>query len=299
MIKDLANTIKAMRGYKIVHIHSPYSIAVLDAMCAFFAGAKIRIIHSRSSNYPNKMEHMLLKPLIPLFANRYFAVSGISGEWMFSKSILNSKYYKQINNAINTKAFLFNSDVREKIRQQMNLEESFIIGHIGRFSEEKNHMFLLEVFYKIQQNLPNAKLLLIGDGGLRKSIENRIKELKIADKVILLGIRNDVPELLQAADLFVLPSVFEGLPGAALEAQAAGLKTFLSDAITTEVNVIKDLVEFLPIDKGIDVWADRLVEFAGSGFNRRDTYSEIVAADFDIETVAKWYENFYLSQGKI
>ncbi|MCL2019394.1 MAG: glycosyltransferase family 1 protein [Oscillospiraceae bacterium] len=290
----LYRVIKLMKNYKIVHIHTANASNVLDAVCAVLAGVKLRIIHSRNSFDTRAKTHKIFKWFIPLFANYYLAVSEASGEWMFHKRLLKNNRYKKINNAIDSRKFSFSTETRNKMRKEFNLANEFVIGHVGNFSASKNHEFLLKVYAEVLEKIPGSVLLLAGDGVLREQIENRISELNIKNKVILLGVREDIPELLQVFDIFAFPSYFEGLPGSVLEAQAAGLKVLLSDKITREVGVVQGLTEFLPIDEGTALWVERIMNFYESGFVRKNTHDDFVNAGFDIKSVAAQYEKLYL-----
>lgn len=300
LLEGLLNSTKAMSGYKIVHMHSSNAYdAVLNCFCALLAGAKIRIIHSRSnSDVQRVMLHKILKLLIPLFANYYFSISQVSGEWMFSKGLLNENRYIKVYDAIDSKKYIYNTETRIKLRKQLGLEGKFVIGHVGRFNIVKNHNYLIKVFEKIARNIPESVLMLVGDGELREKIESQITELNIADKAVLLGVRDDVPDLMQAMDVLVFPSVFEGFGDAVLEAQAAGLKAIVSDKITKETEIVKGLVDFLPIDNSVDTWVDTIINCYNYKTERQNTHEKIVEAGFDIKASTQWYEAFYLSLGK-
>ena len=198
-----------------------------------------------------------------------------------------------MNNAIDTQRYIFDSDTRERMRKEMELEDSFVIGHIGRFNYQKNHEFLIDIFNEISKKEPKARLLLVGDGNLRPEIESKITRFGISDKVIMTGVRSDVPDLLQAMDCFVFPSHYEGLPVTVVESQAAGLKCFISEAVTREVD-ITGRCEFLHIDnpKG---WADKILS---CNLKKVDTYEQIKAAGYDINTTAKQLQKFYLQKSE-
>jgi len=277
-------------GYSIIHIHITNS-AVPILKAAIKNNIKHRISHSRFANETDFVKKWLIranKKAIRKYSTQRLAVSNLAGKTVFGKD------YMVINNAINAKKFTYDETVRDKVRNELNIVNNFVLCHVGRFSFPKNHSFLIDIFHSLTKVLPSAKLVLIGDGELREQTERKIEELRISDKVLVLGLRKDVPELLHGMDMLLLPSHFEGQPGVALEAQASGLKVLLSDKITREAAVIPELTEFLPIDKGADIWVERIMNFHESGFVRRNTYNDFVNAGFDIEAVAKWYEKFYL-----
>ena len=165
-----------------------------------------------------------------------------------------------------------------------------VLGTVANLSDVKNPMGLIDIFLAVKKNKPNAKLLWVGEGSEREAIENRIQTEGLADDIILLGRREDVPMLLQSMDYFLLPSLYEGLPVSVIEAQAAGLPCFISDRVTKEVN-ITGLCQFFPIDKP-DKWAKAILECPAFS---RDTYDRIIKAGYDIITTVKWLEDFYMN----
>ena len=202
-----------------------------------------------------------------------------------------------INNAIDTSVFVFEKDIQNLKRKQLNIsEESFVYGHIGRFYDQKNHDFLIDIFKVILYRDPNSYLLLAGDGPLRKDIENRVRELGLTDHVLFLGIRSDIPELMQSMDLMIFPSLFEGLPVTLVEAQASGLRCLISDVISDEAVITDDLITKMSLTQSADAWAEKAIEL--SSYNRYAHTEEVKKAGFDIKENAEWLQNFYLIGGK-
>lgn len=280
-----------LRGihYDCIHIHM-LNVAFPILLVAKQAGVSCRICHSRSasaSNFFRKIYVYATRPFIRRLSTHRFAVSDKAGNFAFRFG------YTVIKNAIYAKQFRYDSTKRGEIRHALGVGEHLVIGHIGRFHTAKNHKFLLEFFSDTLRQIPHARLFLVGDGELRPQIECSIERLGLSEKVVLLGVRHDIPDLLQAFDLFVLPSLFEGLPGSALEAQAAGLPCLLSDTVTHEAKVIEDLVAFLPINKGTQPWTEAVVSLSKSSRTRRDVFEELKEAGFNIDDVAVWYEDFY------
>jgi len=281
--------------YRIIHGHI-LSTAFIYQKLAKKRGIHRRIAHSRCGsrtqiNFENIIKE-LFKRLNRFYVTDKFAVSKIAGISAFGNRSVATGEVKILPNAINTQKYLYNASVREKKRDEFSAGGKFIIGHIGRFQQQKNHDFIVEIFFKLHELVPNSILILVGDGELKTSIENKVNKLGLSDSVIFTGIRSDVPDILQAMDALLFPSFFEGLPGVVLEAQAAGLPCVISDRITDEVN-ITDLVEYISLNKSAEYWAEKIMKFS-QGFERRNTYSEIVEAGYDIESVAKWYQEFYL-----
>ena len=201
--------------YKIVHSHIN-ALSVFPLRVAKKAGVPIRIAHSHSTS--NKKEwkknilKMILRPLSKLYANNYFACTEYAGKWLFGKKVVERKELNVINNAIDLKKFKFNENTREDLRKELGIkEETLIIGHVGRFMKQKNHEFLIDVFEEAIKQDNNMYLILVGQGPLEDKIKEMAKEKGIEDKILFLGQRNDVNKLYQAMDIFVLPSLYEGL----------------------------------------------------------------------------------------
>jgi len=295
--KELKNFFKNHPEYKIIHGHI-LSTAFIYQRVAKKNNIPIRIAHSRCGsrselNLTNIIKETC-KRLSRYYVTEKFAVSDTAAVSAFGKNDVASGNVKILPNAIKAKRYTYNEEVRVKKRVEFDLVDKFVIGHIGRFSSQKNHRFILDTFKEIHQRLPNSRLMLVGDGELRESIERKIRDLGLNSSVILTGVRSDVPELLQAMDVLIFPSLFEGLPGVVLEAQAAGLPSVISDKITKEVK-ITDLVKYYSLDESPKKWAELIIEFS-KGYRRRNTYHEIVNAGYDIDSVAQWYQNFYLEK---
>ena len=202
-------------NYKIVHSHIS-TLSVFPLRIAKKAGVPIRIAHSHSTS--NKKEwkknilKMILRPFSKLYANNYFACTEYAGKWLFGKKVVERKELNVINNAIDLKKFEFNENTREDLRKELGIKEDvLVIGHVGRFMKQKNHEFLIDVFEKAIKQDDNIYLILVGQGPLEDKIKEMAKEKGIEYKILFLGQRNDVNKLYQAMDIFVLPSLYEGL----------------------------------------------------------------------------------------
>lgn len=223
-------------------------------------------------------------------ADYLFACSEESGRWLYGDKAIHGDNYRMIPNAVDTEKFAFNASVRAEMRNALGISEGTVVyGHVGRLHPSKNHPFLLEVFQRVHEKQPNSVLVIVGDGELRGEVEEKINALGIADCVKMLGSRADVPELMQAMDIFLFPSRWEGLPVTVVEAQAAGLPCYLSDTITRDVNT-SPLVSYLPIHTGADIWADTLM---ASDNTRRNVIENIKSAGFDVTETAKSLTEFY------
>lgn len=226
------------------------------------------------------------------YADYYFACSKQAGKWMFGKKIIQSSKFYVINNSINAKKYIFNAQTRETVRKNLNLENKFVVGHIGRFMEAKNHPFLIDLLLELKKNNTDPLLLLVGDGPNKRAIENKVKELHLSENVCFLGLRSDIPELLQAMDVFVFPSIYEGMPVTMIEAQASGLKVFCSSVITNEA-IVTPLVRSIELNDGPEEWARIILDEVP--YKRENQYDSIVKANYDSEMGSKKLESFYLS----
>ena len=280
--------------YQILHSHVR-SYASIYLPIAKKHGVKT-IIHSHSTSNGNGIsaiaKHILQLPLRKQ-ADYLMACSNEAGRWLYGEKACKRDNYIFLPNAIDTEKYRFSVATSDRYRRQLGLDGKFVLGHVGRFHEAKNHEFLLNVFARIANRRSDAMLLVVGDGELRGTIEQRIKELEIENRVVLTGNRNDVPQLLQAMDLFLFPSIWEGLPVTVVEAQAAGLPCLISDRITTDVD-LSALVRRLPIDSP-SLWADTVLN---SVCKRLDVVSEIRQAGFDVKDTAKQLTDLYMSLGE-
>lgn len=290
--------IREVNEYGAVHFNISYA-NWLTLLAAKWVGFQRIIVHSHSTEIDDKRKlvrgmkkciHHVGKMLMPALGTDFLACSQLAGRWMYPDSILQGKKYHLAKNAINLEKYRFNSAMRKAVRQELGIgENEFCIGHIGRFNYQKNHAFLIDIFYKLLKVCPNAKLLLIGDGPYLFNIKRSVTELRIEDSVFFLGRRNDVPQLLQAMDCFVLPSRFEGLPIVGVEAQAAGVPCIVSDAITQELN-INGLVRFVSLrDK--EKWVNSIMAY--HGFTKRDQLEKLRNAGYDISLGVNRLVNFY------
>ena len=273
--------------YEIAHCHLNYKSGIVLA-AAKKAGVPVRVAHAHTASMSagfSKFARIVMKPLIPRTATHYFACGKAAGDAIFS-----GKPYDLIANAINAKELSFSPKTRARMRREVGLGDDFAIIHVGRFGEEKNHTFLLDAFAKVLKGDPTAKLLLAGDGPLRPEMERKAAQLP-EGSVRFLGVRKDIPGLLQAGDVFAFPSIFEGLPVTMIEAQAAGLPCVKSDTVTDEC-VVTDLVTSLPITDPA-LWAKEILKKRGTP--RTDRLAEIQASGYDIATAADKLTRFYLN----
>lgn len=285
--------------YKCIHVHSGTPLRVFYLISAKLAKVKTRIYHSHSAEVLGPHKNLNIKKvlfklfsnMLLIFATEYFACSEAAAKWMYPKRALNK--VKIVHNGIEIEKFKFNPEIREEYRKKLDLENNFVIGHIGRFNDQKNHTFLIDIFEGIYQLNNKAVLLLIGEGELKEKIEEKVKKLGLDKSVMFLGIRDDVNKLMQAMDVFVLPSNYEGLPVVGIEAQATGIKCFFSENITKEV-ILTENVSMISIQNNKEQWINEIVAF--KQYDRRDLSNKIIKHGYDIKEIAKEMENYYLKK---
>jgi glycosyltransferase involved in cell wall biosynthesis len=298
--KDVYDFFKNNKIYDIVHIHQGItSFSVLFA-CKIF-NVKHIIVHSHGVDLKFRKKYKLLYnlfaiPVISKMADVFLACSDSAACELYSDKIIKNKDYHLMRNAIDTDKFAFNFMIRSLIRNELNLDNKFVLINIARFSYQKNHSFLIDIFNEVYKRNDSARLLLVGgpgEPGILEEIKSKVKKLGLNEVVIFMGIRSDAYKLLQASDVFVLPSLFEGLPVVGIEAQASGIKCFLSDSITVETKVT-DLVDFISLGRNASFWAEEILKLV-SGYKRNNVKQEIISAGYDINISSQWLENFYLN----
>jgi len=285
-------------NYKIIHGHMT-NRALIYMLIAKKNGVKNMIAHShlsKSKKGVNGFITDILQTPISYIASDHFACSKVAAEWLFSKKINNSGVVKIINNSIDVEEFKYSLEVREKMRVKLKLENSFVIGHVGRFYHEKNHDFLIDIFKEILKEKNNAKMILVGDGPLKPTIHEKVKMLGLENNIIFLGVREDISDLMQAMDVFVLPSHFEGLPVVTVEAQASGLPCVFSSAVTSETNLTQR-VKYVSLNNDPKKWAVEIIQIYQQ-YARLDTSETIREKGYDVKFLAKELEKFYTSRGQ-
>lgn len=255
---------------------------------------KVRIAHSHSSSQDKNIKFLLksfYKRRISKVATHLFACGDKAGKWMFGNND-----FSVINNAINTKDFLFNQHVRKKVREELELQNKFVIGHVGRFNEPKNHTFIINIFKELVSINDNAKLLLVGEGNLKNEIEKKVEDLGLSQYIVFYGKCDCVNRIMQAFDIFLFPSLYEGLPVTMVEAQANGLKCFISNKVPKEC-IMSENVEILSLEDTAVKWAESINKYS-EGYTRKNMLKSISDNGFDIEKNTKELEGVYFNEYK-
>ena len=286
---DIKNLVKK-EGYDYVLRTSQHSLSALELFAARLGGAKVRAFRSSNSNTTSgSKKQMLLHKICAFmpkcFANVKIAPSTEAANFMFGEKSVTKGRAKLLHNAIDLSVYRYNESERKEIRKELGISETAtVVGHIGRLSQQKNHAFLLKVFKDIYTKNENTVLLLVGKGELEANIRNQVAALGLEDRVVFTGVRSDVPSLLSAMDVFVMPSFYEGMPNTVIEAQATGLPCVIADTITKEAN-ITGLVDYLSLKTPTDQWATVVLSKASK--LRRDTKEDFVAAEYEIDSTVR------------
>ena len=292
--RDIRTFFKAHPEYRIIHSHMS-ELGYFAFREAAKQGVPVRICHAHNAPHGFDMKMIMRgyfkKHMMP-YLTHLFMCGAESGRWLYGKE--NESRFIMLNNAIDAAAYTYNPAKRAEMRQQLGLaDDELVIGHVGRFNPQKNHPFLLKIFAALLEKEPNAVLLLVGGGNDMPKIQAKAQELGIAERVRFLGVRSDVADLMQAMDVFVFPSLYEGLPVTMVEAQASGLPCLISDKVPPECVLTKGLVEAIPLSESPNIWAEKIL--AKRGTPRTDRRAEIAAHGFDITTEAEKLQEFYIS----
>lgn len=288
------------RRYDVLHINAFQGLSMAYLRIAKEAGVAVRIAHSHNTMLRSSLTRPL-KQILHSFAREWYtkdatqlwACSHKAAEFLFSPDELQRKGYGFIPNGIDTTRFRFDPAVREAIRKKLGLTEMMVVGSVGRFCYQKNQSFLLKVFSELVRKNSESRLLLVGEGEDRSRLEQTAKELGVSEKVIFLGVSDQVEQVLCAVDVFVSTSRFEGLPVTVIEAQAAGLPCVLSKSITTECQILSH-ISFLELSAGSAAWAETLLDLSTTKIDRANCATAVFDAGFDAAQVAAYVQAYYM-----
>lgn len=289
-IRHLSDFLKQHPEWHVVHFH------YLSSSIAAFPLVKMKgrkvIAHAHTAGAESDFKSLVRKiTQMPsrFLSHHLFACSKDAASWMFGSK---SKDAVVLNNAIDVESFLPDEMARELVRAEMGLRAGQkVIGHVGRFMEVKNHIFMLDVLQALVKKDSEVAMVLVGDGPLKEKILAQAERMGIADNVVFTGVRSDISDLMQAMDAFIFPSLHEGLPVTLVEAQASGLSCLVSDTVSQDVK-LTDCIEFMSLNAPADRWAERLLDMCAQG-KRPDNRHELSAAGYDVKDNARWLENFY------
>lgn len=280
--------------YAIVHIHSGslYALAC-GAELARRSGARRVIVHSHCGGFDNlryRVARLWTRRAMLTCPTNYYACSHLAARWKFPPSVIRRGNYMVLKNAVDTVRLRYDPALRQATRLQLGVADRPVVGHVGRFALQKNHRFLIQVFHALVQIEPAAHLVLVGEGELLDETLELVDKLGLEERVHYLGVRQDIPALMNAFDVLLLPSFFEGLPVVGVEAQAAGLPVVTSTGVTRELP-IPDLVTYLPLSDTAMSWARAVARTFATP--RRDTMAEMMAAGYDVHAAAQEMQRRY------
>lgn len=284
--------------YDVIHINAGgLSVVLLCSVIGKLKGKGAKVIaHSHSSMRRRGLHDLstrMLKPLLTLFGDCFLACSTSAAEHMFSRGVIKNKRHIIISNAIDGDKFRYDEQTREEYRAHFGIGNELLVGHVGRAAVAKNHGFLLEIFHEIKKRNTKAKLILVGAGQLESSIKQQVNQLGLTDDVIFTGHRKDVNKIMQAMDVMVLPSLFEGLGIVAIEAQAAGLPVIASDVFPSVVNISEWFVK-MSLRAPAEKWSSAVLRMV-DGHIRENATPDLSKYGFDIKESVKELESVYFS----
>lgn len=281
---------KEHHDYKVVHMHSSSKNFMVLKMAKKY-GIKVRVAHSHNIDFQSKNKLKILignlfkKPL-KKYATHYFACSELAGKWLFG-----NEEVKVIHNAVDYEKFKFNENRRNELRKELGIEDKLVIGNVGRFTNQKNHTFLIDIFNEIHKQNENTVLMLVGTGGKEKEIKKKVKDFGLQNDVLFLGFKNNVNEYMWTMDCFVFPSVFEGLGLVLIEAQATGMKCFTSKGVVPKEAQVSKLLEYISLKKSVKEWTEMILN---SDLERKDIKQDLENKKYLIEQTAEELGKFYL-----
>ena len=282
--------------YEIMHAFDN-TLNVFPMLLGWLAGVKVRISESISKGDKNEKKTIVklaLRPFSHWYANYYMANSIDCGVWQFGKKTYDKGDITIFKTVINADANAFDKVLRDEARKKFGWEDKVIYGFIGRYVDQKNPLFLIDIFNAIAKKQPNAKLVMIGFGELEKAMHEKIKEYGLQDRVEDLGRRDDIKQFYNAFDAFLLPSLYEGMPVVGIEAQCAGLPIFFSKNITEETTA-SELAHYIGLNESPEFWADTIINVVNENLGKRRSHAEDVKKNgFDSKTETKKLEKFYM-----
>ncbi len=294
-IKYMKNLIKEHPEYKIIHAHNG-AMGAYALNSAKRAKVPVRIFHAHGTGITKDIKFLIkfiCKNLLKFNLTHRWTCGNAAAKFFFGRRGINNKDCLFVPNAIEIERFFFNPQKRDSIRKKHLLEDKFVVGHVGRLTVEKNHIFLIDVFAEFLKIRKNAQLVLVGDGSIKEQLKQYAKEKKLEKSILFVGEVDNTSEWYNAFDLFVMPSLREGLPVVAIEAQTAGLNCIFSKNITNEV-AVTDRAKFLELEKGAEFWAEEMAKYP-CDYERIGVEEDIFSAGYDIRTEAKKLQEKYIS----
>lgn len=286
--------------YRYVLRVSQHSLSAFDLMAAKLGGAQTLIYRSSNSKTGGgiirEILHNIFKSFSIIVPNVKLAPSTEAADFMFGKKSVKRGKVVLIKNAIKVEEFIFTKERRDKIREELKINDKFVVGHVGRFNNQKNHNFLIDIFNEIIKKNKNSILILVGKGELENDIKNKIKNLNLSNNVIFTGVRSNIADLMMGMDAFVFPSFFEGMPNTVIEAQATGLHCIISNNITKEANVTGN-VEYLSLKESAEIWASKVINYPNKN-ERNSPQKLLVKSGYSIEVAVQDFVSVVFESNK-
>lgn len=289
-IKDIMKVIEENGPYNAVHTHMLFNCGIA-MIAAWLSNVRVRVSHAHttsdeSESFVRKVYISIMRFIINIFSTDFLACSDAAGKYLFGSSIVTNKKYKMLPNYIDYEKFI-NCNDKNSIRKELGInDDDIVVCHIGRFIQAKNHSFLIEVVKELIEKNNKIKLILVGTGHLRNDIEIKVKDLGIERNVYFIGLRDDISNILNNSNLFILPSIYEGLGLVLLEAQASNLPCLVSEAVQPEVDLGMNLVKKLSLLAGAKVWAKESEYLINEGINKdMDVAKAVKDKKYDLNSV--------------
>ncbi|MBQ6999988.1 MAG: glycosyltransferase [Oscillospiraceae bacterium] len=288
------------KGIKVMHFNVDSALSLTNILGARLGGVKYVTIHIHTAGFVDasflsKLSHYALRPFMPLLCDRFWACSHKAAEFAFPASVVKNKRYEVLPNGIELDKFDYREEVRRRVRRELGVEGKFVVGHVGRFTEAKNHMFLIDLFKALREKDSNAVLVLFGVGELMEQVKEKVAREGLADSVIFYGVSDRIYDMWQGMDVFVMPSIFEGLPVAGVEAQVSGLPCVFSTCVTKEVDLTGEPV-FLDLEAPMEQWVEAVL--AAKNQPRISHIETIRKANYDIQQTADTLTEVYLEASR-
>lgn len=285
---------------QIMHYNADFPADLTNVLAAKMGGVKYITMHAHNASFtvPGKSVKIIskiLKPFIPFFADNFWACSNLAGNFVFPPNVKTSDRYAMIPNGIDLEKFDLDYKIRDGLRNQMGVANKFVVGHAGRFVEQKNHQYLIKIFAAIHAKDSEAVFWLFGDGPLEEEIKGEVKKKGLDDVITFFGVSDRMNEMWQAMDVFVMPSLHEGLPVTGIEAQASGLPCVFSDTITKEVDVSKQSV-FVSLEEKPEYWANMVLQLKNK--KRASKVNKLREMNYDIQQMTETFSEHYLKIAK-
>lgn len=280
-------------------VHSNMNaLSVFPLKAAKKVGVPIRTAHSHSTANKKEIARTAIKDALRPFSKVYpthlAACGRYSAEWLFGKKSVAHGDVHYIKNAIDLNKFSYQEEARNQLRSELGIEDKFVVGQIGRFTSQKNHLFSMDVFAELHRRMPNSVFVMLGSGELMDDVKHKAHELGLDDSTYFLGQRGDAERWYSVFDVLLFPSLYEGLPLTAIEAQAAGLPIVASNTITEEAFIEKDLTYVLTLQDSADVWAQQLASLYRKRIRRSNRFVSLREQGYDISSSTQDLQTWYM-----